>query len=214
MTMHPATSPRLRIRRGIAICLLGAVVVLTLLSFELPAILRAMERSWAVSDQLEPADAVVVLGGGYPSRPRIAAQLYVAGRVKQILVPRVEPSDRIAEPKNMDLEALLKLGIPTSAIVEFGHNPSSTYEEARDLALWVRQGGVKRIIVPTEPFPSRRVRWIFRRELGKVGVQVMIEPSPPADYDIEYWWRDQGGRSDFCKEIIKYLYYRIRYWRS
>jgi uncharacterized SAM-binding protein YcdF (DUF218 family) len=217
MNILPARFPRLRIRRSIAIVLLGAVCVLTLVGFELPAILGSFGRLWVVSDQLEPADAVVVLGGGSQSRPNAAARLYDARLVRLILVPTVEPSPAgIAEPENPDRETLIKLGVPASAIIEFGNDPSNTYEEARDLALWLKQNRVQRIIVPTELFPSRRVRWILQRELGKVGVRVMIEivASHVYDIDIDHWWQSSGGRSNFLNEIIKYLYYRIRYWRS
>jgi len=216
MNILPARFSRLWTRRRVAIVLLGAVVVFALVGFEAPAILDSVGRHWGtVSDQLELADAAVVLGGGSQSRPNAAARLYNARLVRQILIPTVGPSHTdIAEPDNPDRETLIKLGVPASAIIEFGNTPSNTYEEARDLALWLEQNRVQRIIVLTENFSSRRVHWILQRELGKVRVRVMIEIIAPHVYDIDHWWQSKAGRSNFLNEIIKYLYYRIWYWRS
>jgi uncharacterized SAM-binding protein YcdF (DUF218 family) len=199
---------------GLIIFVIGAILA-TLVGIETPALLRSIGRAWAVSDRLEPADAVAILGGGYWTRPDVAAQLYRAGLVRHILVPTVGPdNDGISEPDNLDREALTKLGIPAAAITDFGNSPSNTYEEARDLALWAEQNRVQRIIVPTEFFSSRRVRWILRHELGKVRVHVIIDPVSPNGYNMDQWWKSKAGLSDFRNEIIKYLYYRIRYWRS
>jgi uncharacterized SAM-binding protein YcdF (DUF218 family) len=191
-------------------------VVVTLVGVFAPTILGLVGHLWAVSDRLQHADAAVVLGGGFESRPAAAAQLYKDGDVSQILVSSAGTLDTGsgAGLDNIDREALIKLGIPASAIVEFGNHPSSTYEEARALAAWTEQNRVRRIIVPTEIFASRRVRWIVRRELGKVGVDAKVETLTPKFYDFDDWWDSETGLFDFGNEIIKYLYYRVRYWRS
>jgi uncharacterized SAM-binding protein YcdF (DUF218 family) len=212
-----APTTRVRSHRS-KVLFFGAIVIailVTLVWINVPALLGLAGHLWAVSDPLEPADAAVVLGGGPDLRPHAAAELYKAGRVRQILLPTIGPSNPGgAEPDNLDRDTLIKLGIPRTAIREFGNTPSNTYQEARDLAVWAKENQAQRIIVPTEIFPSRRVRWIFRRELGKVGVHVMIETLAPHDYDTDHWWQSETGPSDFRTEIIKYLYYRIRYLRS
>jgi hypothetical protein len=55
-----------------------------------PSILLGAAELWSVSDPIEDADAVAVLGGGVTTRPFAAAELYKAGKVKTILltVPR------------------------------------------------------------------------------------------------------------------------------
>src|SRR5580692_11299666 len=195
---------------GAGVFFVGAL--LTLGGIYLQTMLSKFGHLWAVSDRLRSADAAAVLGGGLDDRPAAAAQLYKAGEVKQILVSKAtyhQPG-----PSYPDSEALIKLGIPPSAIVEFGDDPSSTYEEARALASWAKQNDVRRVIVPTETFPSRRVRWILRHELGKVGVDARVETLTPKVYNLDNWWDTEAGRSELATEIIKYLYYRVRYWRS
>ncbi|MBI4365523.1 MAG: YdcF family protein, partial [Deltaproteobacteria bacterium] len=97
------------------------------------------------------------------------------------------------------------------AIIDIGHNVSSTYEEARAVREWAQQSGAKKIIFITEMFPSRRVRWIFDRQLAPLGVKVILRPYPGANFDFERWWQDQRGIAIFASETLKYLYYRLMY---
>jgi uncharacterized SAM-binding protein YcdF (DUF218 family) len=211
--------PRRLDRRRLIISVAAAATALGLLWTALGllwkergAILAAAGRTWAVSDRLAPADAVAVLGGGVDIRPAAAARLYMAGMVKQILVSNGGTgSDQRGSP---DREALVRLGIPAAAISEFAQDPASTYNEAHALARWARQNRARRIIVPTEIFPSRRVHWIMRRELSHVGTHVMVEALSPGSYDLNDWWRNPQGIDNFTSEIIKYVYYRLAYWRS
>jgi uncharacterized SAM-binding protein YcdF (DUF218 family) len=179
-------------------------------------ILQGAARAWVVSDTIAPADAIVVLGGGLETRPFTAADLYNKGIAKQILISAVRPSP--AEkleivPSHVDLNraVLLKLGVPPEAILSFGTDVSSTYEEARALAQWAKANGVRSIIVPTEIFSSRRVRWILEKQLGAVGVRVEVQALPPLDYDIDNWWQHEAGVIGFQNEVVKYLYYRVKY---
>lgn len=186
--------------------LIGAVVI------NAPTMLAWIGQRWAVFDRVRTADAAVVLGGGYESRPAAAAQLFHQGTVRFVLVSTAGAQE--GTDANINRQALLKLGVPATAIIEFGNDPTTTYEEARDLAAWTAQNHLTRVIVPTETFASRRVRWILRHELGKVGVNVRVETLTPKFYGSERWWATRSGAEDFAAEIIKYLYYRIRYWRS
>jgi uncharacterized SAM-binding protein YcdF (DUF218 family) len=200
--------------RVLVIFALLAVVLIAvaLVCIERAAILDKIGRMWVVSDRFEPADAAVVLGGGEDTRPFAAAHLYEAGLVGRILVSNGGIDGAGAD--NLDRDELLRLGVPPTAITAFGDNPKSTYEEVRALAGWAEKYHARRIIMPTEIFPSRRVAWIARRELGKDGVHVMIDALSPSSYDLTDWWRNERGRADFATELVKYLYYRVVYWRS
>ncbi len=177
-----------------------------------------MAKLWVISDALQPADAAVVLGGGTDTRPYAAAQLYQRGLVKLILVSNAPPhdltsdlSDQLAQAADDDLKVLFSLGIPTDAIASLGTGLSNTYDEARAAADWARRTKAQRVIVPTEIFPSRRVHWIFNRELRGVGTQVIIEAVPSPAYGTADWWQRSSGISVFESEAIKYLYYRLSY---
>jgi uncharacterized SAM-binding protein YcdF (DUF218 family) len=179
-------------------------------------ILRGMARAWTVSDPVVPADAVAVLGGGLETRPFAAADLYKRGIAKRILIAgvRLSPTEKLAIlPSHVELNrtVLLKLGVPPEAIGSFGSDVSNTFQEARALVQWGKANGAKDIIVPTEIFSSRRVRWILDKEAAASGLRVHVLALAPLEYGVDDWWRHAEGVVAFQNEIIKYLYYRTRY---
>jgi uncharacterized SAM-binding protein YcdF (DUF218 family) len=180
------------------------------------SILRGMADLWVVSDEMGQADAIVVLGGGVDVRPFVAADLYKRGLAPQILVANVRytPVEALKIlPRQADLnrEVLLKLGVPPAAIIGFGDGVSNTYEEARALRDWAASSQAMRLIIPTEIFPARRVRWIFQRELDSIGVHVTVLAFKPSEYGLEDWWRHEQGLITFQNEVIKFVYYRLKY---
>ena len=106
---------------------------------------------------------------------------------------------------------LLKLGVPREAILSFGTDVSSTYEEARALSEWARTNGVRSVIVPTEIFSSRRVRWMLDKQIGSIGTRVAVQALPPLEYDADNWWQHEAGVIGFQNEVVKYFYYRLKY---
>ena len=170
---------------------------------------------WIVSDQIAPAEAVVVLGGGLDDRPFAAAAYYRQGLVKRVLLS----NDRIGPAQNLgvvpsDVEAnrevLLKLGVPNSSIETFGSGLSNTHEEALALRAWAERTGARSIIVPTEIFSTRRVRWTLNRVFAN-DVVIRVPALDRPAYQRDDWWQHEEGIVDFQNEIIKYLFYRIRY---
>lgn len=166
-------------------------------------ILVAIGRSWVVSDMPRPADAIVLLGGGLDVRAAAAAALFKDGFSARILVSDADGAS--------NRKALITRGVPAAAVDIFGQAPSNTYEEADALLHWVKTAGARRIIIPTELFPSRRVQWTFDHQLGPVGVVTIVVAYPPDDYTIKTWWRTRSGITGFAQEVLKYAYYRVRY---
>ena len=191
---------------------------------------------------LQPADAIVVLGGGTrsPSPPRYypelnegadrvvyAAQLWAAGAAPVILVsggaalwsaPRAEPG------AEMMARMLMRLGVPEDAILR---EPDSinTYDNAIKSMAILQEIGAKRIYLVTSARHMPRSAAIFAK-------QPLETIAAPADYLIteEDWryflqpdWRVQlrslpptAGNlqmtSDVLKEYIGIIVYRLRGW--
>ncbi len=106
---------------------------------------------------------------------------------------------------------LLKLGAPETAIEIFGSELSNTHQEAVALREWAVSAHARRIIVPTELFASRRVRWTVERELAGTGIQAQVPAFDVAEYGVSDWWRHEKGIVEFQNEVIKYVYYRVKY---
>ena len=180
------------------------------------AILRDVAELWVVSDPLDRADAIVVLGGRIDVRPFAAADLYRRGFAPRVLISNL-PRDPLQTmhlwPGQTELtrQLLLKLGVPAEAIVEFGDGVTSTYEEARALLDWTRSSGARSVIIPTDLFPTRRVRWTFQHEVASSGLRVIVHVIQPRGYGLDDWWRDERGLIDFQNEVIKFFYYRLNH---
>jgi uncharacterized SAM-binding protein YcdF (DUF218 family) len=162
-------------------------------------LLCAAADRWIVSDPPGPADAVAIFGGGVADRPFAAAQYYKQSLVTKILVD--DPDSKTV---------LLKIGVPASAIETFGYNLKNTHQEALALRAWAEQTKTHSIIVPTEIFSARRVRWTLHRVLSP-GTSIRVPALVPPDYGRADWWQNDGGMFAFQNELLKYLYYRIRY---
>jgi uncharacterized SAM-binding protein YcdF (DUF218 family) len=178
-------------------------------------VLRTAADLWIVSDPVGPADAVAVFGGGIDDRPFAAAEYYHRGLVKKVLVSNVRESltevlGVLLPHATANRAVLLKLGVPEAAIETFGANLANTHEEALALRDWAVRTGAHSIFVPTEIFAARRVRWTLDRVFGD-GAVIHVPALDPPEYRRDDWWRDEKGIIAFQNEVLKYVYYRLKY---
>jgi len=196
----------------------GGLVVLFAAScfvFRAP-ILRAVAAAWIVNDPLEKADAIVVLGGGLETRPFAAARLYRDGYAPRILIarPKASPTDELGlttREKEVTRQVLLKEGVPDNALTDIGNDVQSTYEESLAVRDWLKTNHATRLIVPTDVFHTRRVRWLFRKQLKGTGVALTVEAIPVREYTVADWWRHEQGLVAFQNEVLKSVYYHLKY---
>jgi uncharacterized SAM-binding protein YcdF (DUF218 family) len=179
-------------------------------------LLRGAADLWIVSDEVTQADVVAVLGGNIEVRPFAAADLYRRGVVKKVLVSsnqedRAAVIGAVQGHTEVNRRVLLKLGVPENAIETFGQANESTRDEAIALRAWAERHGAKNIIIPTEIFAARRVRWIFDREFAGRGIRIQLLSLEPPDYNRTEWWKTHIGLIAFQNEVIKYIYYRFQY---
>jgi len=179
-------------------------------------LLRGAAELWIVSDPVSPADAAVVLGGGLDVRPFAAAELYQRGLVKKVLVSEVS-GDRAeaigvgVRETEADRQVLLKLGVPATAIETFGMNNQNTRGEAIALHAWAERHHPSALIIPVEIFPARRVRRTFGREFSGQAIKIEVPSFDPPNYSHTNWWQHDDGIVAFQNEILKYIYYRLKY---
>jgi uncharacterized SAM-binding protein YcdF (DUF218 family) len=178
-------------------------------------LLQSVADAWIVSDPIAPADAVAVFGGGLEDRPFAAAAYYREGLVKRVLVSnsQVGPAEHLGVwPTHVAAtrEILFKLGVPESAIETFGDDLANTHDEVLALWEWAKRSRTRSIIVPTEIFSARRVRWMLHRVFDE-DVSIRVVALDPPTYRRDDWWRREEGLIDFQNEVIKSLYYRMMY---
>ena len=132
-------------------------------------------------------------------RPFAAAEYYKKGLAKKVLVADVGV-DRLTVlgilPSHTDLNrmVLIKLGVPEAAIEIFGTRLSNTQEEAVALREWAVRTHARSLIVPTEDFSSRRLRWVLKHVFaGNWGSAFKCPRLSPSDYNDREWWRSHQG---------------------
>jgi uncharacterized SAM-binding protein YcdF (DUF218 family) len=179
-------------------------------------LLRLSANTWTVSEKVDvPVDVVLVLGGGAENRTLAAYDLYHRGLTRRIAIAKssLDPAARfeLSLPETEIIRlALLKFGVPEEAITFFGNDLKSTYEEAKAAAVWASSNNIHSIAVATEWATSRRARWIFEKQMRPLGIQVKIQPTQE-EWTPDNWWQSEVGVLTFQNELIKYIYYRIRY---
>ena len=217
-TNEPAAlRPRPRsMTRRVLLAFVACIAMLALWAWRKPEpLLRGAADLWIVSDEPAAADAIAVFGGGLEYRPFAAADYYRRGLAPKILISNIgaTPAERLGVLQShmrANSEVLQKLGVPAAAIEPFGDHLSDTFAEAAALHEWAVRNGAHRIIVPTDIFATRRLRWTLHRVFGNDAVTLVPAVSPP-DYQRDNWWKNERGIIGFQNEVMKYLYYRLKY---
>jgi len=184
--------------------------------FSRELLLRQLGERWIISDDIRPADAAAIFGGFVKTRSLAGAEYYRRGLVKKILVANVrigtgELSGASRPETAMITDALIKLGVSQTDIETFGSDLSNTYEEALALREWVVRNHANSVIVPTEAFSSRRVRWAVINAFAGTGATVQVDALNHPAYSHAEWWKSHAGFMSFQHELIKYFYYRLKY---
>jgi uncharacterized SAM-binding protein YcdF (DUF218 family) len=221
LTLNPQLStavpgkPRHWLRRLAWLLAFCCALLLVGYVFRAP-LLTGLAEAWVVNEPVAKADAIVILGGGLENRPFAAAKLFHDGVAPQILYMdvRLSPAEEMGvtlPEKEQTRRILLSNNVPEMAMTLIGTNVASTYDESLAVRAWIEKSGAKTIIIPTDLFHTRRVRWIFSKELRDTKTQIHVVAIKPLRYGIEDWWRHEEGVIAFQNEVIKYIYYRFEY---
>jgi uncharacterized SAM-binding protein YcdF (DUF218 family) len=177
-------------------------------------LLRSAATAWMVNDPPAKSDAIVVLGGGANFRSFEADRLYRAGWAPTILVMNSElrATDRLGltiPEAELVRRILLSNAVPPEAIQILGTNLTSTHDEALTLKQWAKDTRSPSFLIPTGPFHSRRVKWVFARAFRDASATLTVTSINPEL--CRSWWKDEKTILDFQNELLKSAYYRLKY---
>ena len=215
----PATGPLggFSSRRRLVLLVMGLAAGLLVCFLLRAPLLAGAARLWIVDDTPLHADAIAVLGGGAQFRTFAAARLYHAGVAPRIAFMDVglgpderERGETVSGETRLLRAVLLSERVPEDKIVLVGRGETSTAEEARALRDWAVKSGVKRLLIPTNYFHTRRVSWYFRKVFSDTGIETRGQAVPMSDYSPENWWQHEDGVITFQNEIIKSALYFFR----
>ena len=177
--------------------------------------LSAMIHAWVVNDPVETADAVVVLGGGAQYRAFAAAKLYGAKRVPKVLFLDIalspEEAGRVVSHETELIGRVLDHeGVPKSAQETIGQAVTSTRDEILAVREWARRNGAHTIIVPTDPFHTRRLSRLGQKLFAGSDTRLVVVAVDLPGYRWQEWWRHDRGVLSFQNELIKSALYAFR----
>lgn len=210
-------------RRLLLFIILFLLVAGAVLFFFHDPILTGVANFLIVDDAVEKADIIEVLAGSSAMRSQKAAELFFQNAAPKIVLTKMRPVHndlelrrygiRLLENHEEAMGVLKALKVPDTAIeIVDGYN-DSTVDEARRIKDYALQKAVKRVIVVTSSYHSRRSRLIFRRVFKGTGIQVSLRPAPEySGFGTQKWWRSRTEAKVVLLEYQKLVYYALRYW--
>jgi uncharacterized SAM-binding protein YcdF (DUF218 family) len=187
---------RRRAALGLALLLLLAAAAVAH-----PLWLAALGRWLVRAEPPVPADAVLVLAGDY-SGHRI---LKGAELVRQGFAPRAFVSGPAghygAHECDLAIPFAVARGYPAGYFVPLPHSGRSTREEAQLLLPELRRRGVRKLLVVTSDYHTRRAGTLFRRFAS--GMDIVIVAETDTGFDPGRWWKTREGRKCVFYEFTK-----------
>jgi uncharacterized SAM-binding protein YcdF (DUF218 family) len=174
------------------------------------------------ADAIEPSDAIIELSGGEGDRDLETADLFLARAAPLVVLTTERASAALPEllRRNVKVERpveqrrryLREMGVPDSAIVVLTDQAKSTVDEASIVTAWIKTRQIRRVIIVSSSFHTRRAGHIFEWMLRGTGVIVRVRPAAHDRYKPDSWWTDRNTLLTGFVEWQKMIYYRLRYW--
>jgi len=176
----------------------GSLLAVALLCNKL--IVPRIGYSLICSEAPRPADLILVLGGEFYG-PRVlkGAELGKYGYAPLVMISGPQYQGRPEGEWAIDF--LERRGYPRRLFCSFGHTATSTVEEAIAIARELRRRRVRRVLLVTSAYHSRRADVVLR--LFSRDVEFTSVPSPDSHYVPQQWWDDPGSREIFFSEWFK-----------
>jgi len=204
-----------RRRLVLLIALLTAVVVW-------PIIAWIGARLLIVKTDLASADAIVVMSGSatYRERAACAAKLYREGRAPIVILTNDSlksgwDNKEQRNPYFYELAAreLQQQGVPASKIQVVSGIALGTYEESLGIRDYASAHQLKRLLIVTSAYHTRRTLWSLRHACDGSGIEIGIDSPAPGwqtPAPSRWWWRRWGWKV-VAGEYVKLIYYSMRY---
>lgn len=180
--------------------------------------------SYLIVDEIpQKSDAVVVLNTGVEYYPRIveAARLYRIGFTPKVIINGNRKSEVLRElerkgfrpccPWDEDRKRILEvLGVPEKDIISISAEDAyDTITEAAAVGVRLIDWGLKRVIVTTSKFHTRRAQFVWTR-LYKDRLKIFAVSAKTDPFDPKGWWKEGRQIRWVLAEYGAWIYYWLR----
>ena len=195
----------------------GVVLLASILlvGFAYVPILREVASFLIIEDSLEPAAAIVPLGGQIPFREIEAARLYHAGWAPLVvIVPGARREEEralhdlqieVSEPWELSREVLLQQGVPASAILVPKEDAEGTLEELQVVHRALGSNNAPVILV-TSKFHTRRTRLTWDHVTASRS-RAIVRSASRDPFNPGRWWRERRFILSVVREYLGLINY-------
>lgn len=214
---HPADLPGVRPVPWRRVLLVAAPPVSLLLVVALlHGVILGRVGAWLhQEDGAHPADVIVVMGGQSGYRVAKGADLYREGLAPRVIVTGPDPEPAHFEVPSWQewLVLLTRAGVPRDSVSVL-HPSESTYDDATLLRDHLLERGLGSALVVTDPYHTRRSRWMIGRAFRGTGLEAHVVSSGARYFAPDRWWKDERQLFWVFSEYVKYAYYVAAYGPS
>ncbi len=192
--------------------LLTLLVVATVLCGIGLVFLQPIGDYLVVEDQLEKADLIAAVSGP-EYRIVYASELYTRGLGATLFFTGGYSQENQRIEASWSKYIATTHGVPEEAIATDDSAVLSTHDEAVLLKSYIdaHADTIKSVTLVTDPYHSRRARWIYKKVLGP-DIQLYMAPVPRSRTDFpKYWWTEAKSRKIVFTEYVKLAFYYLRY---
>ncbi len=183
---------------------LGTVLVLILLGI---AVFCVNAANWLVVNRPETSDAIVVLAGETDARPQLGLRMLDQGYAP-LMVLDVPAEERVYQWTAPELAQRWVQSLPEAARVDICPIVGlSTKAEAQDAELCLSKRPVRRVLLVTSDFHTRRALSTFRHELPQYSFSVAAAPGGQ-EFGARWW-----GHREWAKTTL-YEWMRLVWWET
>lgn len=166
-------------------------------------LLEAAARFLIVEDRLGKADIVVVLAGGRrDERVRQAADLYRSGYAPLVMLSGTGAQNFGFSVSEVMRRQAVSNGIPQSALV-FESTSTSTLEQTREIRKLLEARRVRRAIVVTSSYHTRRAAYLFHKGFAGSPVELRLYPVQGDSFNPMRWWTREEDTETVVLEYLK-----------
>lgn len=168
--------------------------------------------SFLLVDEPQRSDVVLVLAGETKQRPQLALQLLSQGYGRTILLD-VPIDSTVYEFTQIQLAQKYISDLPQPASVSICPiHGLSTKDESKDVENCLAREGVKRVLIVTSDFHTRRALSVFRRELPQYEYSIAAARDE-AQFGVR-WWTHRQWAKIFVDEWLRMIWWKmVDQWR-
>ncbi len=153
-------------------------------------------------------DTIVILSGGGPERAVEAANIYREhkGSIVMLTLSRASGStSKAGLPPYAYYYKLYQGGVPAENIVLTWEVSDSTSDEAKAVLESMQRLNLKKGVVVTDPYHTRRAEWIFRDAFRESGIKITVRAAKTHWYHSYDWFMSRRGWTATLTEFAKLL---------